>query len=448
MTNHTTKKIPIYKGHWLWKSMFEFPKDPITFFQEKSKIHGDTFYVKFPTEKILITANPSLTKHILTTNHKNYPKSATYDNLSKLLGNGLVTSKGDFWRKQRRIAQPIFLKKNMEILFQSMVQVVDDYIIHLGEQQGDVIELANSMAEVTAKVVLKALFSENNENSFQNFYNILNETQKYVLSLGRYPFVKYVKIINGEQQKFLDNKRQLYQFIQRIIEKREKNTQEYFDFLQMLMNLRYEDTGKPMESQQLLDELITIFFAGHETSANALTWIIYSLIQHPYSLNKLKGEISFVLSEKDSPRFEDLNKLIFTRQVIEEGMRLFPPVWSLSRTVLKKDKVDGYILEEGTLIVIMIHGLHIHQELWKEPEKFNPERFKNDKGRLIPKHHYLPFGAGPRMCIGNHFAMMEMQLLLVLMIKNFDFELIKTHPVELEPLVTLRPKHGIKLKIK
>jgi cytochrome P450 len=212
------------------------------------------------------------------------------------------------------------------------------------------------------------------------------------------------------------------------------------------MDARYEDTGEAMPPNLLKDELITIFSAGHETSANALAWTLYLLAKHPDIAQKVKAEAEEVLQGR-MPAFDDLRKLTYARQVIEEGMRLYPPAWGIGRYALEDDQWQDYHIEKGTVMACEIYGLHHHPDLWENPEVFDPERFSPEQVKARPSHHYLPFGAGPRMCIGNHFAMMEMQLLLPLLVRSFNFELLENQSIEMEPLITLRPKNGIQMRL-
>jgi cytochrome P450 len=213
----------------------------------------------------------------------------------------------------------------------------------------------------------------------------------------------------------------------------------------MLLDARYEDTGEGMNEKQLLDETLILFVAGHETSANALTWTWYLLSQHPEAVVKIRREIVEKIGDRP-PEFADLPKLEYLTQVIEESMRLFPPAWITDRVAVDDDQYNGIDIPKGIAVVTYIYGAHHSPDYWPEPEKFIPERFSKENKKKQAPFSYLPFGGGPRLCIGNNFAMMEMQLALARLVPRYDFQLAEGQSIELQPLITLRPKNGIMMK--
>lgn len=441
-----TPNIPTYQGHWLWKSAFQIQKNPVHFFQEKSKTLGDTFYAAYPSGKVLITAHPELIKHVLQTNQKNYPKDKGYEQLALMLGKGLVTSRGALWKKQRKVAQPTFHKKNLENLFHSMVEIAQQYLEELHDKKGHIVDISQEMMQVTAKIAMKALFSTTVDGDLKDIYRAISYSQEFVAKRAMNPLIIPWTYMSGRVRKFKQQKKLMDNLVYDLINARKNDTQKHPDFLQMLLDARYEDNGEAMPPGLLRDELITIFSAGHETSANGLAWTLYMLSQHPEIAEKVKVETQEVLQDR-LPSFTDLKQMPYTRQVIEEGMRLYPPVWGLGRYAKEADQWIEHHIPAKTIVICQIFGLHRHADLWESPETFNPDRFAPENSKTRSSASYLPFGAGPRMCIGNHFAMMEMQLLLPLLLKNFDFELVKNQQIELEPMITLRPKHGIQMKI-
>lgn len=444
----TTKKLPVYEGkHWLWKSTLEVSKNPLLFFEEKSEEFGDTFCTKFPIGKAILTSNPTLIQQVLQSNNRNYEKDRGYDELAWLLGRGLVTSRSELWKKQRRIAQPAFYKKSLEELYRAMYEIAEKYQEELLTKVGEIVDISKEMMAVTAKIAMKALFSENLEGDLLDIYNCISVAQEYVIRRSFRPLLIPFLYINGQHRKFLRQRKVMDELIYGIIEKRKASNENYYDFLQMLLDARYEDTGEVMSNEQLRDELVTIFSAGHETSSNGLSWAIFLLCQHPEIVGKIREEATSILGGK-LPTFEQTKQLVYTRQVIEESMRMYSPVWSVSRYALQEDEWNGYKLEAKTIIICLIYHLHKNPDLWKNPSVFDPDRFAPELVKNRSKYHFLPFGAGPRMCIGNQFAMMEMILLLPMLVQNFDFELVPDHPVELDPKVTLRPKYGIKVKVR
>lgn len=445
ISNQTT--FPTYHGHWFWKALKEMIKDPLQFYENRRAELGNTFFVKFPFRQNLMTSDPELIKYFLQTNQKNYEKDRGYDQLALFMGRGLVTSRGDFWKKQRRIAQPTFYRKNLMKLYEAMMIVAQNYLAELQQKKGTTIDIAQEMMAVTARIAMKALFSKDLKDGFLDIYKSISYAQAYTTSRATNPLVIPFMHLNGKHQRFKKEKKVMDNLINQLIDERRASTEKKPDFLQMLLDARYEDTGEPMPQQLLLDELITIFAAGHETSANGLGWTLYLLSQYPEIVAKLRAEIQAVLGNR-IPTYEDLKQLTYTKQVIEEGMRVFPPVWVISRYARTDDQWKGVKIKANTIIFAHIYGLHHNPDLWENPTVFNPDRFAPEKSKTRPKSHYMPFGSGPRMCIGSHFAMMEMQLLLPLLIRDFDFELVKEHKIIPEPLITLRPKYGIKMRVK
>ena len=236
--------------------------------------------------------------------------------------------------------------------------------------------------------------------------------------------------------------RQLYA----LVDERRAMTNRPNDLLTMLLEARDADTGEAMSDQQLRDEAITLFAAGHETSSNGLSWILYLLSQHPEVLRSLRNEVDEVLGDR-TPTFNDLPGLSYPMQVIKEGMRLYPPAFAIGREPIEDDVILGHRVPAGSVVFIAIAAVHRNPDWYERPTDFYPEHFLPEAEKERPRLAYMPFGAGPRMCIGNHFALMEMQLLLAMMVRRFNFELLPGHPIKPEPLITLKPRYGVKMRV-
>ena len=308
--------------------------------------------------------------------------------------------------------------------------------------------MAHEMMQVTADVVLQTLFTSSNDRDKERMYESMEFLQKMVLRRVYKPYMTPWYFLNGDQWKFNRKKKGLDNLINGMIQQRRELPQDQRppDLMTMLLETVDEETGEHMPDSQLLDELKTIYIAGHETSANALCWTLYLLSQHPEVMEKLREEEQRVLNGR-RPTFHDLMQMQYTKQVIEEGMRLYPPAYTISRCANADDEVEGYHIPKDTIVYMSIYALHRSPKYWDDPEAFKPDRFSPENNTGQEKLSYMPFGAGARMCIGNNFAMMEMQLLLSQLIKSFDFELIQEQTIELEPLVTLKPLYGIQMKV-
>ncbi len=442
--------IPVYKSKGFKPAVFDMAKDPLNFVVEQNRKFNNFFRISFyGIKQIFVTADVEVIKHVLQTNQKNYKKSAAYKQLKLALGNGLVTSEGEFWRRQRRMAQPAFYKAQLEELYKKMVGVAERFCDELDQKTGkDTINISHEMMVLTADIVLKTLFSTEKDNDKVSMSDNMKFGQTYIMNRARRPYMIPLSYINGQKKKFDTQMAEFDQGIIDIIEERRGVKDKPIDLLTMLLEATDSESGDSMTNRQLRDELVTIHAAGHETSSNALSWTLYLLAKNPSVLAKLRQEIQTVLGAQSHPNFADLRNLQYTKQVIEEGMRLYPPAYAVGRENIEKDEVLGQTIPAKSVFLLSIYALHQDPQYYPNPEKFDPDRFAPELVKQRPKLAYLPFGAGPRMCIGNHFAMMEMQLILVMLVQRFDFELVDATPVKPQPLVTLSPKGGIKMRLK
>ncbi len=449
MVKRINSEIPVVQKKGLFAAQRQFLQHPINFLAACQETYGNTFLVNFFMRKLFITSDPEAIKHVLQTNNKNYIKDFGYRQLKLALGNGLLMNEGESWMQQRRLAQPIFYKKRLNGLFNIMVDVVEGFCENLEQSRGqsEPINLTRTMNVVTSDVVIKTLLGGDFANDNRDIQNTINHTQTYIVKRIREPYTIPMMYISGKHRRFKKDIGRFDKVIYDIIDERKKSGEQTNDLLSMLLEARDQDTGEGMNAQQLRDEIITMYVAGHETSANALSWTWHLLVQHPDIYKKMKDEVTSVLGDR-RPELEDLKAMQYTRQVIDESMRIYPPAWAVGREALDTDEVAGHTLKKGEICFISIYNLHHDPELWENPEIFNPDRFNPEAVKARPKGYYIPFGGGPRMCIGNHFALMEIHLLLACMIRRFDFEFVPEHPVEMEPLVTLRPKYGIRVKVK
>ncbi len=409
---------------------------------------GDFYRIPFFFRSIFIVSNLEAIRHVLQANQKNYVKSPAYRNLKLALGNGLVTSEGEYWRRQRRLSQPAFYKTQLEELFKTMGQVTERFCADLAEKSktGQPLDISKEMMSVTADIALKTLFGSENPADISEMYRVMMDGQDYIIHRTIKPYLVPFVFINGRHRRFRRDMDWFDSHLFRLIEARRKMESPPNDLLTMLLSARDEETGEAMSDRQLRDEAITLFAAGHETSSNALSWTLYLLAQHPEVMEKLRSEVDTLLGDR-TPSFEDLKKLPYTMQVISEGMRLYPPAHAVGREPVEDDEILGHRIPRRSILFISITALHRDARYWERPHEFYPEHFDPETEKERPRMAYLPFGAGPRMCIGNHFALMEMQLLLAMLVRHFDFELDASHPVEPEPLITLKPKYGIRMLV-
>jgi len=371
---------------------------------------------------------------VLQKNHRGYEKSEIVtDLLAKYTGHGLLTASGDMWLKQRRLIQPGFHRKRIETL-QPLMQTEIDHCMQrwsgFAELQGS-FDAYEEMNHLTFRIIARALFSTSlEEHGLATLSQLISTIQAHIVKEVRQPWIRWWYRISGRITKHIRLAGIARDIIRKVIHERIGMKDMPDDLLTMLLDAKYEGTGLGMEEEQLIDECLILFVAGHETSANALSWALYLLGKNSRVVERIQ------LAEADQQQ-------TLIRQVIFETLRLYPPAWVLDRISLHEDHVLDYTLPKGTVWIIYIRGMHRNPAYWMDPDIFDPDRWKEED---MHREGYMPFGSGPRLCIGEHFAMMEMQLILTSIIRNWDFKL-EVDEVEEKPLVTLRPATAVLISI-
>lgn len=444
------KKIPQME---VLMNLMKFLENPIPLINQSFiDMEDDSYRVNLGgVTKTIMTKDPALIQYILQKNNKNYNKSILQtQHLAEFIGTGLLTANGDYWLKQRRLIQPGFHKKSLDsfvrIMNQEILRFTEELSQAVDNKKGDIIMLGE-MSKLTLTMVSKTLFSTGiKEDEIALFGSRVDTLQAAVVKSVRQPLLAWWRKINGENTKNKKVAKDLYAQVIQIINDRKNSDQEYGDILDMLLSAKYEGTEEGMTQQQLLDECLILFAAGYETTANALSWTFYLLDQHRDKLQLVLDEIANNELDANNP-LESIMKWDYIRQVTSEVMRLYPPAWIIDRVPIEQDEFEGVELSPDEMINLYIYGVHHDAKHWDNPEEFRPSRFEKDKLKQIKPYTYFPFGGGPRLCIGQQFAMMELQLVVYTLLKKFDFTLEEQAPVKIKPGVTLRPKSGIKMKI-
>lgn len=439
--NRVLPKVPHYKK---LLNAPRFLSDPIGLMEANIQQYGDTYAFRMGKHPAIFTADPGFMLHVLQKQHKKYIKSPPhFEKLAKYLGYGLLTIDGDHWLRQRRLIQPGFSRKRIAGLTPIMNTVIDEFLEALDQKIAvGPIDMYEEMQHLAFNLVARSIFhSHIDEEQLKRLRAQIAYIQSYVIKEIRTPFLMPWLKISGQVQRAKRAAAEAAEIILRFIRERQKSTKEYDDLLQMLLEARYEDTGEPMSEQQLLDEVKILFVAGHDTTGNALSWIWHLLTQHPAWTKQLESEANAVWGRR-VPTYADLSNLPLTRQVIEEAMRLYPPAWITDRVAIADDQYRGLYIPKGTLLITFFYGAHHHPDYWSAPHLFRPERFANEQNQAAHKLAYMPFGAGPRLCIGYHFAMLEMRLVLTRMVGRYNWEALDNE-VEKLALITLKPKQGI-----
>jgi cytochrome P450 len=423
--------------------------NPMYFFQKVLKENNGLVEFKIPYNFVL-TDRPEIIRQFLQKNNKNYIKTKIVrGDLRQVIGNGLLTSNGAYWLRQRRLIQKGFHKRRLELISNTMTLEIERYMSEVMDSlAADNLEfdLTTEMADLAFRVVAKSLFGEAvSEQQLQLIGRVIAETQAFIVNRLRKPFLKPWYYISGANYRINQLVEQGNAMLLKIIRTRKASKKKQDDLLQMLVDSRFED-GTEMNEQQILAEALILLVAGHETTAMSLSWTFMLLAQHPAIEDKLRLSVVDTLADQ-IPTLDDTRTLTYTQQVIEESMRLYPPAWIVDREPLEDDSIEGITLKKGIDVAAFIYGLHRKEDYWENPEQFDPNRFDEaNKKKQIP-YAYLPFGGGPRKCIGYHFAMMEMQYILAMFVRKYRFELVRETQIKVQPLVTLRAKNGIWVRV-
>ncbi len=440
------RAVPGPKGHPILGHLREYRKDTLGFEKSLVKEYGDVVHLSLAGRNAYLISNPEDIRKVLVEEPEKFYKAPIYRILlSRFLGNGLLTSEGDFWKRQRRLAQPAFHAKRIQSYAETMVNYTQTMLDTWAE--GQIRDVNSDMMRLTLSIVVKSLFNtEIGEEAIrigEALTTVLEATNEGVQSLFQM-LPAWVPIPRNIQNR--RGVRQLDDLIMGIIDARRGSQEDQGDLLSMLL-LAEDEAGNHMTDKQLRDEVVTLVLAGHETTANALTWAWYLLAQNPAIEAKLHEEVDRVLSGR-LPTLEDLRQLEYTDMVFKETVRLYPPIPSIGRETLVPVTLGGYSLPAGAVILISPHVFHKDGRWWNDPETFKPERFAKDNDQFIPKYAYLPFGGGPRICIGNSFAQMEAVLLLATIAGRYCLRLDPAdQEVVPEPTLTLRPRHHLMMRL-
>lgn len=411
-------------------------RNPIPFHKEGFDKHGDSFAIKAPFAKpVMLTRDAEIAMHILRKNHRNYNKSKIQTKyLSKYVGKGLLTASGDYWLKQRRLIQPAFHKQKLQKLVTIMESEIEKQLKTIQEKK--TVTLYPIMNQLAFHVVAKSLFNySSDDNTMHRLQEIIEKLQDFIIREIRQPHKKWWYKASGLVAKHMKMVNESREIINKIIEERRHSNEQHDDLLDMLLEAKYEDDGTSMTNAQLIDEILIFFVAGHETTANALTFTFHLLAKNPKTLKKAITEVDAI--ENGLSPMEKLGKLNYVKNCIEESMRLYPPAWITDRVAMEDDSFTEFNIKKGTMIGISFYELHRNTKYWDHPDAFIPERFA-DEHRKKTTGYYFPFGAGPRMCIGNGFALYEMMLTVHSVLQKYHIETDQTK-IEIAPLITLKP---------
>ena len=434
----TKKEIPSVPLFRFLKHSLEILKNPLPFHNANFLLKGDTFKLKIGfANEVIFSRDAAFAEYVLQKNHKNFNKSKiqTVD-LVKYVGKGLLTSEGELWKKQRQLIQPAFHKKQLANLLGKIQSAIQTEYKNV--QSGKTIDMFAVFNDLAFQTVVKSLFSSVASTEDMNRLQFITEAaQKMLVRELRQPYLGWWFRAGGVIEKHLVLTREARQILKKIVNIRRDSREKHDDLLDMLLEARYED-GNFMDEEQLIDELLILFIAGHETTSNALTFTFQLLAKHPEWQEKIYQEIIV-----NSVGSEDLMRTVTTskvcQQVIEESMRLYPPVYFIDRVNVENDEFNNMIFKKGSNLLFSIYEIHRHPQLWERGDEFLPERFAEGSRKFSSQ--YFPFGAGPRKCIGNNFAMFEMIIAVTELVKTYKVS-AAFETIEITPLITLKPKNA------
>ena len=448
-TSAPTGTAPGPKNSFPLGNLRAFRADPLQFVYQCAGKYGDLAGVDMGPRTLFIASHPELAQEVLVNQRETYIKMQRPDGkpvgLQLILGNGLVTNTDPAsWLVQRRMMQPMFHRREIAAMG-GKIQAAGQRLLanwQTAPRAGEPINVAQEMMQVTLDIITSTMFSANVLAQASEVGPAVSTAAHFTFGRETNPFSLPLSWPTPANRRFAQAREYLDGLIYRLIEERRTSGQQFGDLLDMLLAAQDEETGRGMSDQQLRDEVITIFAAGHETTSNALSWTWHLLAQHPHVRQRLQKELDDVLGGR-TPGVEDLAALPYTQAVLEESLRICPPVPAVPRQAAHDTALAGFPIPAGSRIIISIYNIHRHPACWPDPDTFNPERFLPGHAERPHRLAFMPFGAGPRLCIGNHLAMIEGTLLLAMIAQKYELEPVPGHPVVPEVAITLRPKYGL-----
>jgi len=433
------------KGGRVMGNMREFNRDTLGFVGRCAREFGDVVLTRFLYVPAYFLFHPEHIEYVLASGSKNFIKPISFKSpfFRRLVGNGLVTSEGDFWRRQRRLAQPAFHRDRTSAYGETMVAFTERALDSW--RDGETLGAHEEMMRLTQAIVVKTLFGADVSDEADRVGRAMHLIVRPFASQATLKWILDNRLPTPGHFRFNRAVREIDRVVYHIIAGRRASGEDTGDLLSMLLRAQDED-GTQMTDRQLRDEVMTLFIAGHETTALTLTWAWYLLAQNPEAEKKLHAELEEVLGGR-APSVDDLPRLRYCEWVVKESMRLYPPAWGVGREAVRDCEVGGYRIPEGMQIFTFQWVVQRDARWYDEPESFRPERWREEVAARLPKFAYFPFGGGPRQCIGNSFATMEAVLVLSTIARRFRLRLADSHAVELLPAMSLRPKGGVWLKL-
>lgn len=448
------REAPGPRGKELYGALLQLKNRPVETLLDVALHYGPVVSMPFFRDPVVLVSSTEAIQYLLHQNYRNYQKTTErWKVFRELIGNGLLASDGDLWRRQRQRIQPAFHQERLA-LFENLLHGATTDVIsewRKAARENRPIAVFGELLRLSLRIITKAMFGRDVREFEETAIRAFAAAHVYInpmslINLLELPVAVRRLFLPGFR-KFETAFRQLDQIVNQIIAERRASGEDTGDFLSMLLVGRDEEHGERMDEAQLRDEVMGAFLAGHETTAIGLTWAFYLLSKNSVVRRQLQAEVSSVLGGR-FPNMQDLPSLKYNRMVIEESMRLYPPAWGFDRKSIVDDELGGYRIPAGSTVAICTYVMHHHPAYWENPEGFDPLRFSEERSAGRPEYAYLPFGGGPRRCIGNRFAMIEMQLILAAVTQNFELNLVPGAPVNLRPMINLQPDRNFLMTVK
>jgi cytochrome P450 len=422
-------------------------RNPVRILSKYTEQHGDTFrFYLGGIKEAIVTTSPTVIQHVLKTNSENYHKSEIQTKrMGHFLGKGLLTTEGEAWRTQRRLIQKGFDRKQLDVLSSIMQDSLADSLRDFDRQaRSGPVDIYPHLMKMTFGMVGRSLFGARlKDEDIGIISHTISTIQEFMVRQTIQPYLNPWFAASGELRRHEEMRARADGILLDYIKRRRQELPGH-DLLQILMDARYSD-GEGMPDELILSESMQLLVAGHETSSNALSWLLYLLSSRRDCVERLRDEFDSVLGSEPLT-YAHVPKLEFAAQVVQEGLRLYPPFWMVDRMALSDDRAGDLVIPAGSTVVVFVYGVHHSARLWEDPERFDPERFTKANEKLRPPCTWLPFGAGPRGCIGGNYAMLQILMILSVLLRKYELQLSPGQEIEPRPMVILRPKNGIRMK--
>ncbi len=446
--NQKTPKIPIIES---FLDTREMVKNPVHVFEKYRERLGPTFEFRFGgMRKTIVTADPEFLKYVLKDNNDNYNKShIQVKRFVEFQGVGLTNSHGDYWLKQRKLLSMGFTRSRLAEMLPIQLKVLNDFMIDFDEDASrGKVDIHDQMVKFTLRSVGQSLFgSQMTREELESFAAAIAEIQQFIVKKVVQPYLMPWYSISGQNKKYQDIRIKADQIVLDYVEKRRKNPGKESDILQMILTTPFKDSGNLMSDETVKVEILQLLVAGNETSTTAAAWAFYLLAKHPEHIVKIREEIEHVFGG-ETVNYSSLHQLTYTIAVLDESMRIRPPFWMIDREALQDDEFRGIKIPAGTTVVPYIYGVHHNASVWKDPEKFDPGRFDPEQTEKMHHFAHIPFGGGPRVCIGQNMAKMQILLIMSAITRNYDFELCDNKEIGMHAMMLLKPDGPIYMNFK